>query len=92
MALNMYIVYYILVVIYKISVLEYKQEKGLHPTQKPVKLCEYLIKTYTNEGEIVLDNCIKCQDIIFAISQLCIGQRCCASSEEIVIEIACFLF
>ena len=41
-----------------ISVLEYKQEKGLHPTQKPVKLCEYLIKTYTNEGDIVLDNCM----------------------------------
>ncbi|OQA94066.1 MAG: Modification methylase MboII [Bacteroidetes bacterium ADurb.Bin217] len=31
---------------------------GLHPTQKPVDLCEYLIKTYTNEGELVLDNCI----------------------------------
>lgn len=30
----------------------------LHPTEKPVDLCEYLIKTYTNEGEIVLDNCI----------------------------------
>ena len=29
----------------------------MHPTQKPVKLFEYLIKTYTNEGEIVLDNC-----------------------------------
>ena len=29
-----------------------------HPTQKPVTLCEYLIKTYTNEGETVLDNCI----------------------------------
>ena len=30
----------------------------LHPTQKPVALFEYLIKTYTNEGELVLDNCI----------------------------------
>jgi len=30
----------------------------LHPTQKPVALCEYLIKTYTNEGEWVLDNCM----------------------------------
>ena len=30
----------------------------LHPTQKPVKLLEYLIKTYTNEGDIVLDNCM----------------------------------
>lgn len=35
-----------------------KQKEHLHPTQKPVKLLEYLIKTYTNEGEIVLDNCI----------------------------------
>ena len=31
--------------------------KTIHPTQKPVALFEYLIKTYTNEGEIVLDNC-----------------------------------
>lgn len=30
----------------------------LHPTQKPVELVEYLIKTYSNEGDIVLDNCI----------------------------------
>ncbi len=32
--------------------------KRLHPTQKPVALMEYLIKTYTNEGETVLDNCM----------------------------------
>ena len=32
--------------------------KAYHPTQKPVPLFEYLIKTYTNEGEIILDNCI----------------------------------
>ena len=31
--------------------------RGLHPTQKPVALLEYLIKTYTREGELVLDNC-----------------------------------
>ena len=31
---------------------------ALHPTQKPVALLEYLIKTYTNEGEMVLDNCM----------------------------------
>lgn len=31
---------------------------NIHPTQKPVALCEYLIKTYTNEGETVLDNCM----------------------------------
>ncbi len=33
-------------------------KNGLHPTQKPVPLLEYLIKTYTNEGETVLDNCM----------------------------------
>ncbi|CAM2192881.1 Methyltransferase [Paraburkholderia kururiensis] len=34
-------------------------ERGtLHPTQKPVALMEYLIRTYTNEGEVVLDNCM----------------------------------
>ena len=30
----------------------------MHPTQKPVALLEYLIKTYTNEGDVVLDNCM----------------------------------
>jgi len=34
-----------------------EKERGLHPTQKPVALLEYLIKTYTIEGETVLDNC-----------------------------------
>lgn len=32
--------------------------KPVHPTQKPVALMEYLIRTYTNEGELVLDNCM----------------------------------
>lgn len=32
--------------------------RGGHPTQKPVELFEYLIRTYTNEGDLVLDNCI----------------------------------
>lgn len=32
--------------------------RGLHPTQKPVALMEYLIRTYTREGETVLDNCM----------------------------------
>lgn len=31
---------------------------NIHPTQKPIELFEYLIKTYTNEGDIVLDNCM----------------------------------
>lgn len=33
-----------------------KQKANYHPTQKPVALCEYLIRTYTNEGDLVLDN------------------------------------
>jgi DNA modification methylase len=40
---------------YPKRIIKSKQEKGLHPTQKPVKLMEYLIKTYTNENELVLD-------------------------------------
>jgi site-specific DNA-methyltransferase (adenine-specific) len=49
---------------YPTNVLEFKtvfnrsKEKLPHPTQKPVELMEYLIKTYTNEGETVLDNCM----------------------------------
>jgi len=40
------------------SIQRFNRERGLHPTQKPVALLEYLIKTYTNEGETVLDNCM----------------------------------
>jgi site-specific DNA-methyltransferase (adenine-specific) len=45
---------------YPKSIIEFSNaaQKGkVHPTQKPVLLMEYLIKTYTNEGETVLDNC-----------------------------------
>ena len=39
--------------------IEFKRDKQkIHPTQKPIALLEYLIKTYTNDGEIVLDNCM----------------------------------
>jgi DNA modification methylase len=43
---------------YPLSILQFKRDKRLHPTQKPVLLLEYLIKTYTKEGETVLDNCM----------------------------------
>ena len=39
------------------SIQKFNRERGLHPTQKPVKLFEYLIKTYSNEGETILDCC-----------------------------------
>jgi site-specific DNA-methyltransferase (adenine-specific) len=45
---------------YPKSVLKFatdKQKSALHPTQKPIGLLEYLIKTYTNENDLVLDNC-----------------------------------
>lgn len=42
---------------YPTSILHFNNERGaVHPTQKPVALCEYLVKTYTLEGETVLDN------------------------------------
>lgn len=42
-----------------LSILSFPRDgKRIHPTQKPVALLEYLIKTYTNEGETVLDNCM----------------------------------
>lgn len=40
------------------NVLQFGTERGHHPTQKPVPLLEYLVKTYTNEGETVLDSCM----------------------------------
>ena len=43
---------------YPKQILEIKCESGLHPTQKPVALFDYLIRTYTNEGDLVLDNCM----------------------------------
>ena len=48
---------------YPINILEFSRDnmsekKSLHPTQKPVALFEYLIKTYTQPREVVLDNCI----------------------------------
>jgi DNA modification methylase len=41
--------------IYQPNILEFSMQRGHHPTQKPVALMEYLIKTYTNENETVLD-------------------------------------
>lgn len=43
---------------YPKNVLQFDCERGYHPTQKPVPLLEYLVRTYTNEGDTVLDNCM----------------------------------
>lgn len=43
---------------YPTDIIYFEDERDrIHPTQKPVALFEYLIKTYTNEGDLVLDNC-----------------------------------
>lgn len=44
---------------YPKSVINFPRDsKTFHPTQKPVELFEYIIRTYTNEGDVVLDNCM----------------------------------
>lgn len=43
---------------YPTDIQKFSTNKGLHPTQKPVELMEYMVKTYTNPGDVVLDNCI----------------------------------
>ncbi len=52
---NPYVQYY---TNYPRNLINIKCERGLHPTQKPVKLFEYLIKTYTNPGDLVVDSCV----------------------------------
>jgi site-specific DNA-methyltransferase (adenine-specific) len=55
---------------YPVSILRAKSDIGLHPTQKPVGLCKYLIKTYTQEGDVVLDNCMGSGSVGVAALQL----------------------
>lgn len=44
---------------YPRSVLDFESVTGaIHPTQKPIALMEYLIRTYTNDGDMVMDNCM----------------------------------
>jgi site-specific DNA-methyltransferase (adenine-specific) len=43
---------------YPSEIIEFGLDGNYHPTQKPVELMEYLIKTYSNEGDVVLDNCM----------------------------------
>ena len=44
---------------YPTDIVYYKRDKDkIHPTQKPVALIQYLIRTYSNEGDTILDNCM----------------------------------
>jgi site-specific DNA-methyltransferase (adenine-specific) len=52
---------------FPVSILKFGNDKEkLHPTQKPVELCEWLIKTYSNEGDMVLDFCMGSGSTIIA--------------------------
>ena len=53
-----------------------KQKEAIHPTQKPIALCEEIVKTYTNVGDCVLDNCMGSGTIPIAClntKRICIG-------------------
>lgn len=52
------------------SIQKFNTEVGLHPTQKPVALMEYLIKTYTNSGETILDFTMGSGTTLFAAKNL----------------------
>jgi DNA modification methylase len=43
-----------------------KQKSAIHPNQKPIELCRYAIRTYSNAGEIILDNCCGSGSILLA--------------------------
>lgn len=52
---------------YPVDIIKFNRDKEkLHPTAKPVELCQYLIRTYTNSGEVILDNCFGSGSTIIA--------------------------
>lgn len=55
---------------YPRSIVTFSNNRGLHPTQKPLALCEYLIKTYTQEGDLILDNCFGSGTTLLAAKNL----------------------
>ena len=55
---------------FPVSILDYSNAvRGIHPTQKPVDLLRYLIRTYTSEGETILDNTMGSGSTIVAAIQ-----------------------
>jgi site-specific DNA-methyltransferase (adenine-specific) len=56
---------------YPNSILEFKSDaKPTHPTQKPIQLNEYLIKSFTNEGDLIMDPCFGSGSAIFAAKNI----------------------
>ena len=70
---------------YPSSVLSFSNpnNKSLHPTQKPVALLEYLIKTYTQEGETVLD---------FTMGSASTGIACMNTNRNFIGIVECYFF
>lgn len=65
--------------VYPINILKFNRDgkkgnKALHPTQKPLSLIEYLVSTYTNVGDLVLDNCCGSGTTLLACKNL--GRNC----------------
>ena len=72
---------------FPLSVLSFNSETGLHPTQKPVALFEYLIRTYTQPGELVFDPCVGSGTTAIAARQT--GRRfICGDSSREYVEVA----
>ena len=55
---------------YPNSILKYNRETGLHPTQKPLELIKFLVKTYSNENELVMDNTMGSNPVGLACKEL----------------------
>lgn len=71
---------------YPRQILEFYGERGLHPTQKPVALIEYLIKTYSNEGDLILDN--TAGSMTTAIAAINTDRRCiCIEKDDHYFEV-----
>ena len=72
---------------YPTNILRFNRDKQkLHPTQKPVSLVEYLVHTYTNEGELVLDN--TAGSMTTAIACINANRRCiCIEKDEEIFNI-----
>lgn len=73
---------------YPVSIIRIPKERKnfLHSTQKPVALIEYLIRTYTNEGELVLDN--TAGSMTTAVAALNTGRRCiCIEKDNEIFKI-----
>ncbi len=63
---------------YPVNLIQFKPDhKKLHPTQKPVALFEYLIKTYTNEGDVIFDGFAGCGTTAVASKNLNRTFICC---------------